>query len=121
MAYTKPTIPEFRMRYPSFDLVDDACIQMWIDEGDTETPKFSDTTRARAVMALAAHRLAERGFGNGVIPAGVTSFKSGTFNASVSEMQANRTGFHATVFGREYLDFARRDFAGPRLAWTPDA
>lgn len=120
MAYTAPTLSDFRTRYPAFSESADATVQVWLDEGDAETSNFSDLTRPRAVMAYAAHRLAESGAGGGT-PQGVTSFKSGTFSASVSDAQASRTGFHATQYGREFLALARRNFAGPRLAWTPEA
>lgn len=121
MAYTAPTLSDFRTRYAAFAAVADATVQYWLDEGDTDTGSWSDETRPRAVMAYAAHKMAEQGLGTGqgALPAGVTSFKSGTFSASVSDSQAARTGFGATVYGRELLDLARRNFAGPRLAWTP--
>lgn len=121
MAYVAPTLEDFRARYPAFDAVADATVQLWLDEGDNETSAFTDDTRPRAVMLYAAHKLAESGQGKGSIAQGVTSFKSGTFSASLTDSAASRTGFAATVYGREYLDLARRQFAGPRLAWTPPA
>lgn len=114
-------LEQFRARYSSFAAVADATVQIWLDEAQTETATWSDATRTRGVMLYAAHRLAEQGLGKGAIPAGVTSFKSGTFSASMSESIAGRTGFDATVYGREYLALARRQFAGPRLAWEPPA
>ena len=67
----------------------------------------------------AAHRLAELGIGGGAVPQGVTSFKSGTFSATVSDAVAGLTGFDATVYGREFVALRRAAFAGPRMAWTP--
>ncbi|WP_368655950.1 DUF4054 domain-containing protein [Novosphingobium sp. B1] len=49
----------------------------------------------------------------------MTSFKSGTFSASVSDGVASRTGYDATVYGREFKQLARSLFSGPRLAWSP--
>lgn len=121
MAYTAPTPDQFRARYAAFAALDNAAIQVWLDEGDTETASWADDTRARAVMAYAAHRLAEGGQGTGNIAAGVTSFKSGTFSATITDAAASRTGYDATVYGREYLELMRRNFGGPRLAWTPPA
>lgn len=121
MAYTAPTPAQFRARYPAFDALDDAVIQTWLDEGGTETPTWAEDTRARAVMLYAAHRLAESGQGTGNIAAGVTSFRSGSFSATVTDAAASRTGFAATVYGREYMDLMRRNFGGPRLAWQPPA
>lgn len=121
MSYTPPEIADFRARYPGFAAVADATVQVWLDEGGIETAHWPDDNRPRAVMLYAAHRLTESGQGNGAIPAGVTSFKSGTFSATVSDGLASRTGFSATTYGREYLALMRRYFGGPRLAWTPPA
>jgi hypothetical protein len=70
-------------------------------------------------MAYAAHRMAEQGL-SGAMVGGVTGFKSGTFSAQLSEQAANRTGFNATIYGREFLSLARINFAGPRTAVIPN-
>ena len=115
---TAPTIADFRARYPAFAAVADASVTYWLTEGFAEVSAWADADQPRGAMAYAAHKLAEQGNG-GATAQGVTGFKSGTFSASISEAAANRTGFHATIYGREFLDLARRSFAGPRLAWTP--
>lgn len=109
----------FRVRYPAFAAVADASVSLWLDEGAVEVAAWPDAQQARAAMLYAAHNLASQGLGTGAIPGGVTSFKSGTFSASVSDSAARRTGFSSTVYGREYLALMRRYFGGPRLAWTP--
>jgi hypothetical protein len=121
MAYSVPTLADFRTRYPAFDAVADATVEAFLDDGDAETAAWPDADRSRAVMLYAAHQLASQGLGTGAIVAGVTSFKSGTFSATLSDAAASRTGFSATSYGRDYLDLMRRNFAGPRLAWTPPA
>ena len=122
MAYSKPTLSEFRTKYPVFAAVADETVQAWIDEGDTETSQWSDADRARAVMLYAAHRMAEGGaLSGGVALAGVTSFRSGAFSAQVSDAAANRTGFEATVYGREFRALLRRNFAGVMTAWNAPA
>ena len=121
MAYTTPTLAEFRALYPAFAAVADATVSAWIAEGDAETTAWDDVPRPKAVMLYAAHKMASQGLGTGVVPAGVTSFKSGTFSASVSDSLASKTGMSATSYGRDYLDLARRYFGGPILAWSPDA
>ncbi|MXP42982.1 DUF4054 domain-containing protein [Allopontixanthobacter sediminis] len=110
-------LTQFRARYPKFADVPDATVQIWLDEGSAETVTWAETDRAS--MLYAAHQLSGQGFGAGAIPAGITSFKSGTFSASVSDNIAGKTGFNATSYGREYLALMRRSFAGPRLAWNP--
>lgn len=119
MAYTAPTSATLKARYPAFGAVADATVDYWLAEAAQDCAKWSDDIRARAEMMLAAHRLAEQGLGAGAVAAGVTSFRSGSFSASVSDAQASRTGFEATIYGREFSALARRQFAGPRLAWTP--
>lgn len=121
MAYITPTATELQTRYPAFADVADATIDLWIEEGETETTSavWPEDIRARAVMAYAAHRMAELGLGAGNVEAGVTSFKSGTFAATISSAQAGRTGFKSTKYGREFSDLSYRYFGGPRLAWTP--
>lgn len=121
MAYTAPTLAEFRTRYPAFDAVADPTVQAWLDDGDTETSIWPDADRARAVMLFAAHNLSAAGLGTGSIVAGVTSFKSGSFSATLSEVAASRTGYSATGYGRDYLALRRRTFIGMTTAWAPPA
>lgn len=118
MTYAAPTLADFRDRYPAFAAVADGSVQVWLDDGDAATVRFAEDERARAVMLYAAHNLALQGLGAGAIPAGVTSFRSGSFSATLSDSAASRTGYAATAYGRDYLLIARQ-FAGPRLAWEP--
>jgi hypothetical protein len=119
MAYTAPTPDELKARYPAFVEIDEAAIDRWLDEAAAECFGWAEGTRARAEMAYAAHKLVETGVLASAVPAGLTSFRSGDFVASVDSRAASRTGFDSTVYGREFLDLRRRNFAGPRLAWTP--
>jgi hypothetical protein len=109
---------QFRLRFPAFATVDDGTVGYWLaDAANTAGTSWGDD-RDVARLLLAAHNVAQA---NASIPGGVTSFKSGTFSATVSDMAANRTGFSATPYGREYLDLMRRNFAGPISAWVPPA
>lgn len=120
MAVTPPTLSDFRTRYPAFAAVADGTVTYWLDEGIAEVAAWNEADQPRGALAYAAHKLAEQGMGTAAgAPQGVTSFKSGTFDASISDQAANRTGFKATIYGREFLELARRSFGGPRLAWTP--
>ena len=104
----------FRLRYPAFAAIDDGTIGYWLASAGAHANWGDDADVAR--QALAAHRIE---LANAAIPGGVTNFKSGTFSATLSDVAANRTGYDATVYGREYLDLMRRNFAGPIMAWTP--
>lgn len=110
----------FRLRYPAFSSVEDGPISYWLVSAATVVgDKWPEAVRAPAKAAYAAHRMAEAGQGKGAVPAGVTSFKSGTFSATVADGIASLTGLDATVYGREFVALRRTAFAGPRLAWTP--
>lgn len=111
----------FRARYPAFAAVADDSVEIWLDEGFIETAALPAEVQTRAVMLCAAHQLASQGLGEGTIAAGVTSFRSGSFSATLSDSHASRTGLSATAYGRDYLALMRRYFGGPRLAWTPPA
>lgn len=120
MAVTPPTLSDFRARYPAFAAVADATVEFRLDEGIAEVTAWNEADQPRGALAYAAHKLAEQGLGTAAgAPQGVTGFKSGTFDAQMSDQAANRTGFKATIYGREFLDLARRSFGGPRLAHTP--
>lgn len=108
----------FRLRYPAFDLVDDGRIGYWIAQaaGSVGTEWDADQ-RDAGKFAWSAHKLVESGALASAVPAGLTSFKSGTFAATVSDKMAGLTGFDATVYGREYLTMRKRLFMGPVMAW----
>lgn len=118
MGYTAPTLADFRARYPAFDAVADATVQAWLDDAEAATAAFPDEDRPRAIMLWAAHNIFLGTQQGSIAASGVTSFKSGTFTASISDIAAARTGYKATTYGRDFLMLARQ-FAGPRLAWEP--
>lgn len=123
MTYTTPTAAELKARYPAFATVADATVDYWI--ADAEGPvgtNWSDADRPVGVMLFAAHNMALLGLasGAGSVPAGVTSFKSGTFAVTVSDKLAGASGIYATLYGRMYADLCRRLFGGARLVRTAD-
>lgn len=110
----------FRLRYPAFASVSDGLISYRLYDALTEVDdNWPATQRTNARLAWSAHKLAEAGSLGGAVPQGVTSFKSGTFSATVSDSVAGLTGMDATVYGREFVALRRVAFAGPRMAWTP--
>jgi hypothetical protein len=112
------TLADFRTRYPAFAAVADATVTYWLGEGDDAVVAWRAADQDKGAMAYAAHKLAEQGL-DGSMVGGVTSFKSGTFSAAVSDAAARRTGLHSTIYGREFIQLARRTFAGPRTAVIP--
>ena len=110
----------FRLRYPAFAAVSDGLISYRLFDALTEVgDNWPDAQRTNARLAWSAHKLAEAGSLGGAVPQGVTSFKSGTFSATVSDSVAGLTGMDATVYGREFVALRRAAFAGPRMAWAP--
>lgn len=119
MAYSAPTPADLKARYPAFADVPDATVQLWLDDAAVDCALWPDDARARAELTYTAHKLALLGQGAGAVPLGLTSFKSGTFAATVSDGLASLTGFSATVYGREFIAMRRVYFGGPVMAWTP--
>jgi hypothetical protein len=127
MAYTAPTITDFRTRYPAFSdatAVPDATIDYWL----TDALRFVDQSwtegdYAPALMAHAAYEMAKRGLGagsdiTGIAASGVTDFKSGTFSARFSDeavKQAVAGGYQSNVYGQEYAELLARNRGGPRV------
>lgn len=116
MSYTPATSETLKVRYPAFASVSDDTIDEWLAEGVTECATWPDDYRARGEMAYAAGMMADMGVLTGTaMPAGVTSFKSADFSATLSESVVARTGFKASPYGREFIALRRRLFGGPRL------
>ena len=114
-------LAEFRLRFPAFAPVADATVQYWIDDqarliGANWPAPDNDI----AIITLAAHQLASFGLGQGDAPAGVTSFRSGTFSVTMSDKAASATGYSSTIYGRQYLAMCQRLFGGIRLVRTSD-
>jgi len=117
MAYTKPTPADLRLRYPAFAAASDEVVQYWLTDAERlVTESWDEADYAPGLIALAAHNMARQGLGAGAtIPAGVTRFKSGSFEASISETQA-RGGFGSTIYGQDYELLRKRNVGGPFLA-----
>ena len=123
MPYEAPTVADLQARYPAFADVADATVQIWLNDA----ARFVDETWLEddyqpATMAYAAHSMALLGIGAptgaGALPAGVTRFKSGAMDVTLSDSAASiaaRGGLDATVYGREFKLLRRRNFSGPRL------
>lgn len=112
----------FRLRYPAFLSVADGQIGYWLaDASRLVGTNWTEASRDPAKFAWAAHMLSESGVLSAVVPAGVTSFRSGSFSATVDSGIASLTGLRSTSYGREFLALRQADFGGPFLAWTPPA
>ena len=127
MAYDPPTPATLRIRYPAFASVADETVQYWLTDAErVVTTEWAEADYAPALMALAAHNMTiTPGIligSDASVPAGVTRFKSGSFEVSMSDAAANLAasgGYRATIYGQEFLAIQRRNFAGPFLVGRP--
>lgn len=109
-------LASFRVRYPEFASVADATVEYWLTDAARYAPTSWGDDMDPARLAYAAHNLSLSGLGTGAaLPQGVTSFRSGSFSASLTDAQANATGYDATRYGREFVAIQRRNSAGPFL------
>lgn len=123
MAYVAPTPTAFKARYPEFQPVSDALVQLVLDEaisdvGDT----WLEKDRARAQMLLAAHMLTMEGepgrstTGQGSGATGpVKRRKVGDVETEFAGNGASAgggsaSGYAATIYGQEFLSLMRKNF-----------
>lgn len=116
----EPRIAELRAMFPAFVTVPDATIALWLRKSDLSISHWPADDQNDAALCLAAHNMASLGLGQGTAPAGVTSFKSGTFSVTMSDKAASATGYSSTIYGRQYLAMCQRIFGGVRLVRTSD-
>lgn len=123
MAYARLPLADFRAKYPAFSTLTDAPYAAWATDAEAEISDSYGDYQQKATELQTAHFLASQGIGLGagvstLLASGATSFKSGTFSASISEsVVAARAkgGLASTTFGQELQRIQRRLFGGPRL------
>jgi hypothetical protein len=122
-GYAKPAAAHLIARYPAFASVPLTTVRAWLTDAERSVDdSWAEGDYAAALMSLAAHNMALAGLGaasgTGAIPAGVTRFKSGAMDVTVSEAAAGamaKGGYQATRYGREFALLLRRNKGGPRL------
>lgn len=128
MAYTVPAAADLKARYTDFADVADATVDYWITDAQRfVTEAWMEVDYSVGLMAHAAHSMALGGLGVAAaaasgIPAGVTRFKSGSFEANFSEQQANASAagdYSSTRYGMEFKRLVRRNVgSGPIVSST---
>lgn len=112
-----------KLRYPAFADVADATLEYWITDAERiVTDAWFEADREPATLTLAAHNAALAGVlpkeGAAALPTGVTSFRSGTFSATISDTAVSAQiagGYASTKYGQEFEAMLRRNRGGPRL------
>lgn len=114
----KPTPSDLKQRYPAFAGVSDPTVQYWLTDAERTVTEDWGDDYAVGLMTLAAREMVKigvPGLTKAAIPAGVTSFRSGTFSATVSEEAANAAA-SGGWFATEFAAMLRRKRGGPFLA-----
>lgn len=127
MPYIKPTLTQFRTRFPVFDDADDALILMLIDEAEGQvSTEWTERDYQPAILYLAAHLLAtdpSLSGEAGVVstgPTGSENIKSESLGGGLSVSYGRDAGagtdlssserYGATEYGRRYLALLRDNF-----------
>lgn len=117
-----PDAATLKMRYPAFAAVSDGTIAYWLTDAQRFVGDWGEDTDP-ALMARAAHSMATTpgvlpAEGTAALPAGVTSFRSGSFSATLSEAAVSASvkgGYDASPYGIEFAGYLRRNSGGPVL------
>lgn len=121
MAWTAPTVEEFKIRFPAFADVAEATVQAILDEAVGDVGEWwVEADRTPAVLHLTAHLLAAQGLGVGAGGSGaaltgaIKRRKVGDVELEFAGVGAAGSGslgvYVTTVYGRRYLELMRRNF-----------
>ncbi|MFK4871662.1 DUF4054 domain-containing protein [Novosphingobium sp. ZW T3_23] len=123
MGYTRLTLDQFKAQFPAFSTLTEEPYDAWATKAERRVGESYGDEQQDATELLTAHLLAINGIGlpagTGTLAAtGATSFKSGTFSATLSDSvvaQRAKGGYGATTWGQQFQEIQRRLFGGPRL------
>lgn len=123
MAYARLSLADFQAMFPAFPTLTEAPYAAWASRAEARVGTNYGDDQQFATELLTAHLLATNSVGmapgTDVLAAtGATSFKSGTFSATISDAvvsQRAKGGYAATIWGKQFAEIQRRLFGGPRL------
>lgn len=123
MAYTRLPLADFKTLFPAFSTLTEGPYAAWATKAEAQVGESYGDEQQDATEYLTAHYLGLNGIGlapgTDVLSAtGATSFKSGTFSATISDAvvsQRAKGGHQATVWGQMFAEIQRRLFSGPVL------
>lgn len=123
MTYTRLPLADFQAIYPAFSTLTETPYAAWATKAEARVGERFGDEQQDATELLTAHLLAINGIGlsagSAVLAAtGATSFRSGTFQATISETAVAakvKGGYAATPYGIQFKDIQRRLFSGPLL------
>jgi len=124
MPYTKPTVDQFRVKFPTFSGVGNPTIQAAIDEASASVDQsWIEADSQPAILYLAAHIMAADGVlfdglgaAGGMIAAGqVSEAKVGDAMVKLGGASggtgggSSASGYASTPYGKRYLELLRRN------------
>lgn len=123
MPYTRLPFEEFATKYPAFSTLEEPAYEAWAADAELEITATYGDMQQKATELLTAHYLASNGIGlaagiSTLLTSGATSFKSGTFSATISESAVSarmKGGLRSTSYGQELRRIQSRLFGGPQL------
>lgn len=128
MAYTQPDAAALKARFPRFDQVADATIEIYLTDARRNVDaSWCEDDRALSEMLLAAHNLTLEGLGSGTESelaaeglGDLKSLRSGSlqFTKSDASMDAAAGTYGSTTYGRRYLQLLKSNRGGARVTPT---
>lgn len=125
MAHTVPTVANLVARFPAFAAVPISTVEQYIADAAATAVSTSwlEADYTIAIAAKAAHEMALLGLGarsevEGYAASGLTSIRTGDFQASFSGdtvKRASAGGLDATPYGRVYKRLLKTNKGGPRV------
>lgn len=123
MPYVRLPLADFQALFPAFATLTQDPYDAWAAKAEARVNANFGDSQQDATELLTAHFLALNGVGlaagTGTLAAtGATSFKSGTFSATLSDTvvaQRAKGGYQATSWGQQFAEIQRRLFGGPML------
>ncbi|QIG73250.1 putative structural protein [Rhizobium phage RHph_N17] len=121
MAWTAPTPAEFKTRFPVFASVDDATVQMILDEAVAEVGEtWIEAYRTPGVLYLAAHLLASQGLGysagsgGAAVTGAIKRRKVGDVETEFAGVAGGGNGdfygYASTIYGQQFMRLLRKNF-----------
>ena len=122
MAWSPPTVADFKTRFPQFASVPDATVQAILDEA---VPQVGETwlerDRTPGVLHLVAHLMASQGIGV-IAPGGGSAVTGAVKRRKVGDVEVEFAGvggsaggafvaaYNTTSYGIKFLEYLRRNF-----------
>lgn len=126
MSYTDPTPAEFKTRFPKFDAVVDATVELFLEEAQTYVSDawVTQADYTQGQFLYAAHLLTLDGFGVGAeaefATAGLLGFKSITsgkvsVTRDAGESSTASGTLTQTQYGKRFKELQTRNISGGRI------